>query len=131
MPVIKASFMLFLRHVFGHMRTFRLALWILGVYVFIWWLTTFWISVFQCWPMSANWSGGEVAACIPNIRVRNANVQIALKRWLTVQDMVLLGSFIERCERCGHHNDTNPLSSGVFKCHCSKELSLFQSLLLR
>ena len=56
MPVIKASFMLFLRRIFGHMRAFRLAFWIMGVYVLLWWLTTFWMAVFQCWPMSEIWS---------------------------------------------------------------------------
>ena len=94
MPVIKASFLLFLRRIFGHMRAFRLAFWIVGFYVFLWWLTTFWISVFQCWPVSGNWSeeGGD---CVPNFWVRNENVPVALKAWLTLQDMVLLGSFIE------------------------------------
>ena len=48
MPVIKASFMLFLRRIFGHIEAFRLAFWIVGVYVSLWWLTTFWMSVFQC-----------------------------------------------------------------------------------
>ena len=68
MPVIKASLILFLRCVFGHHQMFRIAVWVVGAYVFLWWLTTFWMSVFQCWPISANWSTmpDQARYCIPN-----------------------------------------------------------------
>lgn len=71
MPIIKASLMLFLRRIFGHVKTFRLALWVVGGYVFLWWLTTFWMSVFQCWPISSNWgtTPAEIGNCIPNYTV--------------------------------------------------------------
>ena len=75
MPVIKASLMLFVRRIFGHIKAFRLAFWIVGVYVFLWWLTTFWMSVFQCWPISALWVGSE-EPCIPDFWVRNDNVRL-------------------------------------------------------
>lgn len=72
MPIIKASLMLFLRRIFGHVRVFRLALWAVGAYVFLWWLTTFWMSIFQCWPISSNWgtTPEEMGNCIPNYMVR-------------------------------------------------------------
>ena len=123
MPIIKASLMLFLRRIFGHMRAFRLAFWLVGVYVFLWWLTTFWMSVFQCWPISANWSE-EMRGCIPNYWVRNENVPVALKAWLTQQDMVLLGSFVERYERCGYHNNTNPFRLGSSNAIAAKNVTL-------
>ena len=106
MPVIKASLMLFLRRIFGHIKAFRLAFWIVGVYVFLWWLTTFWMSVFQCWPIPVFWFVG-LGGCIPELWVRDEKIPVALEAWLTLQGMVLLGSFIERCERRGHHNSTD------------------------
>ena len=131
MPVIKASFMLFLRRIFGHMRAFRLTFWIVGAYVFLWWLTTFWMTVFQCWPISLNFGEGNLnftegfEGCIPNFWVRNENVPVAFKAWLTLQDMVRLGSFIERCERCGHHNNTNPFRLASSNVIAAKTRSSF------
>ena len=78
MPVIKASLMFFLHRIFGHVRVFRVGLWIVGGYVFLWWLTTFWMSVFQCWPISSNWgtSPAQMGNCLPNYLVREENVQV-------------------------------------------------------
>lgn len=74
MPVIKASLMLFLRRIFGHYKYFRTALWIVGTYIFLWWFTTFWMSVFQCWPISSNWgtNPSQFGNCIPDYMVRDA-----------------------------------------------------------
>ena len=112
MPVIKASLMLFLRRIFGHVKAFRLALWVVGAYVFLWWLTTFWMSVFQCWPIASNWgtTPEQMGNCIPNYMV---SIPITLRAWLILQDMVLLGSSFKRCERRGHYNhtDTDRLAS--------------------
>ena len=126
MPVIKASLMLFLRRIFGHVKAFRLTFWVVGVYLFLWWLTTFWMSVFQCWPISMNWftTPEEKENCIPDVAVRNERVLVAFKAWLTLQDMVRLHSFIERCERRGHYNNTytSRLASSnaiaAKTCHC-------------
>jgi hypothetical protein len=76
MPVIKASLMLFLRRIFGHIVAFRRALWIVGIYVILWWLTTFWMSVFQCWPISSNWgtTPAEFGDCIPDYQVSSGCV---------------------------------------------------------
>ena len=76
MPVIKASLIIFLRRIFGHVKAFRIAFWVVGVYVFLWWLTTFWMSVFQCWPISLNWSAQpyRIGNCIPHYPVRDENV---------------------------------------------------------
>ncbi len=97
MPVIKLSLMLFLRRIFGHVKAFRLAFWVVGVYIFLWWLTTFWMSVFQCWPIASNWgtTPEQMGNCIPGYLVRDEEVPVATRVWLTLQDMVLLGSFIE------------------------------------
>ena len=109
MPVIKASLMLFLRRIFGHVKAFRLAFWVVGAYICLWWFTTFWMSVFQCWPISSNWgtTPAQMGNCIPNYTVRAGNVHVATRTWLTLQDMVLLGSLLECCERRGHYTHTN------------------------
>ena len=81
MPVIKASLLLFLRRIFGHVRGFRVAFWIVGAYIFLWWLTTFWMSIFQCKPISSNWgtTPEEMGDCIPGYTVRDNDVQVGLK----------------------------------------------------
>jgi len=68
MPIIKASLLLFLSRIFGHARPFRIALWVVGTYIFLWWFTTFWMSVFQCWPISSNWgtTPEQMGNCIPD-----------------------------------------------------------------
>ena len=80
MPVIKASLMIFLRRIFGHVKVFRLTFWVVGAYVFLWWLTTFWMGVFQCWPISSTWSAAPMAMenCIPNYLVRDEDGLLAL-----------------------------------------------------
>ena len=100
MPVIKASLMILLRRIFGHVKAFRIAFWVVGVYVCLWWLTTFWMSVFQCWPISSSWvtTPGQMKNCVPNYPVRDEDLLVATIVRLTLQDMVFLGRLIERCE---------------------------------
>lgn len=110
--------MLFLRQIFGHVRVFRLAIWVVGAYIFLWWLTTFWMSVFQCWPISTNWgtTPEQIGNCIPDYLVRDENLQVTLRARLTIQDVVLLGSIAERFERrgpCNHTNTTRLASSNA------------------
>jgi hypothetical protein len=71
MLVIKASLMIFLRRIFFTSRGFEISFWIIATYVFFWWLTTFWMSVFQCWPISSNWgtTPEQMGDCIPNYMV--------------------------------------------------------------
>ncbi|QKX56013.1 uncharacterized protein TRUGW13939_03113 [Talaromyces rugulosus] len=68
MPIIKASLMIFLRRIFFASRSFEITFWIITIYVFLWWLTTFWMSVFQCWPISSNWgtTPAQMGDCIPD-----------------------------------------------------------------
>ena len=93
MPVIKASLMIFLRRIFSHVKAFRLTFWVVGVYVFLWWLTTFWMSVFQCWPISSSWgtSPGQIKNCIPNFLVRDEDVLVALKSMANTARYGILG----------------------------------------
>lgn len=109
MPVIKASLIFFLHRIFGHVRVFRVALWVVVGYVSLWWLTTFWMSVFQCWPISSNWgtTPEQMGNCLPGYLVREEIVLVKLRAWLTLQDLVLLGSVAERFERRGPCNRTN------------------------
>jgi hypothetical protein len=74
MPVIKASLMLFLNRIFSHSKTFRISLYVVAGYIFLWWFSTFFMSIFQCWPISSNWgtTPAEMGNCIPNYMVRGS-----------------------------------------------------------
>lgn len=93
MLVIKASLMIFLNRIFDHKRAFRLSLRIIGAYIFLWWLTMLWMSVFQYWPISSNWgtTSEEMGDCIPDYMVRHTcpGTHVA---WLIKADLACLGS---------------------------------------
>lgn len=72
------SLLWFFRRIFSHNPNFRIWFWILVTYIGLWWFTVFWLSVFQCWPISYNWATHESAkaGCIPKYHVKTLGVSI-------------------------------------------------------
>ena len=59
MPVIKASVLAFYWRIFvtpaKSSRSFKIAIWVIATYVFLWWIGIFFATLFQCNPISDNW----------------------------------------------------------------------------
>lgn len=55
MPLIKASVLAFYWRLFGEKRSFRIGVWCIALYVFCWWISILFATIFQCRPISSNW----------------------------------------------------------------------------
>ena len=59
MPVIKASVLAFYWRVFvtpaKSYQSFKIAIWVIAIYVLLWWIAIFFATLFQCNPISDNW----------------------------------------------------------------------------
>ena len=68
MPFIKASILAFYIRLFPT-RRFKIAVNIVLAYVFCWWVSTLFVTIFQCHPISDNWGTEptQLGGCIPNI----------------------------------------------------------------
>ena len=55
MPLVKASILAFYSRIFDSRKWFKAAAWILTVYIFVWWLSILFATIFQCSPVSDNW----------------------------------------------------------------------------
>jgi len=53
--LIKISLLLMYHRIFGINKRFRIANYIAGVLIIVWWLASFWDTVFQCVPVQAEW----------------------------------------------------------------------------
>jgi hypothetical protein len=70
MPLIKASVLAFYLRLFPTHR-FRIAVWVIGVYVFCWWISIFVATLMQCRPISSNWGTQPVQLgnCLADINI--------------------------------------------------------------
>ncbi|KAK4698079.1 hypothetical protein P7C71_g98, partial [Lecanoromycetidae sp. Uapishka_2] len=70
MPVIKASLLAFYLRLFPTPK-FGIAVWAVGIYVFCWWISIFFATLFQCMPITSNWGTEpvQIGNCIANIFV--------------------------------------------------------------
>lgn len=75
MPVIKASVLAFYWRVFvtpaKSYLSFKIAIWVIGTYVLLWWISIFFATLFQCNPISDNWGTNplQLPGCDENINV--------------------------------------------------------------
>ena len=75
MPVIKASVLAFYWRVFvtpaKSYLSFKVAIWVIGTYVLLWWISIFFATLFQCNPISDNWGTNplQLPGCVENINV--------------------------------------------------------------
>ena len=75
MPVIKASVLAFYWRVFvtpaNSYLSFKVAIWVIGTYVLLWWISIFFATLFQCNPISDNWGTNplQLPGCVENINV--------------------------------------------------------------
>lgn len=68
MPLIKASILAFYVRLFPT-RRFKLAVKVVFAYVFCWWISVLFATVFQCSPISHNWATepSQLSGCDSNI----------------------------------------------------------------
>lgn len=75
MPVIKASVLNFYWRVFvtpaNSSRSFKIAVWVIAIYVLLWWISIFFATLFQCNPISDNWGTNplQLPGCIGDITI--------------------------------------------------------------
>ena len=75
MPVIKGSILSFYWRVFvtpaKSSRSFKIAIWVIAIYVLLWWISIFFATLFQCNPISDNWGTNplQLPGCISDITI--------------------------------------------------------------
>ena len=66
--LIKMSLLLLYHRLFSVNKQFRIALFVAGALTVMWWLASFWDTVFQCVPVQASWDHSIKNARCQNIR---------------------------------------------------------------
>lgn len=70
MPIIKASVLTFYLRIF-QTNGFRIAVWCIAIYVFCWWISILFATIFQCIPISDNWGTqpNQLSGCLSNVDI--------------------------------------------------------------
>lgn len=66
--LIKISLLLLYHRLFGVDKQFRLALFVAGALIVMWWIASFWDTIFQCVPAQASWDKSIKNAKCQSIR---------------------------------------------------------------